>query len=426
MRNSDIFDDYAKIAMEKGLIKKASPESLQKKMEDNPRWDSLDISAIEALYGVKPETPKDMQYKRNIIEDAHPESVVVSPAYDKINGLVENVNERQDIICNMIKKVPNGNQIQRKYAEKQLVLSLVRLGNDLDNSKKDELRKLADTCLEQITSDIKKKEIRKTANPALIVGAVVAVLGAIWIQQHLDFKNDGFVKNHEKLIAELDDMIEDRTDYGVYGQNYIPSFKQLLSNLKSNLVNFKNIYDTVVPVIENIETPKTAQELLKLSQGPKTNTIKQAYERLKNIFDQLTPYLNTIDEKFNSESYKLRQIQEKGLLNKLVDYVSILHGGKGLIADDFDDVRRAYIPYKKSIDEIFEILQKAKSIEENSAGQLQKAISLQQPDFSETSTTTSETTPAAKSSTETPKVENEGDAAIEDLENQLKGFVPKD
>lgn len=155
MRSSDIFERFAKIALDKGLITKASPEELKKKLEENPRMDSLDISAIEALYGVKPDLPKDMQYKKNIVEDAHPESVVVSPSHDKINGLVENINERQNILLRIVNKSPNGHAMQRKYAEKELLLSLVRIANDLDNTGKEELRKLADVCLEQTSKQIK-------------------------------------------------------------------------------------------------------------------------------------------------------------------------------------------------------------------------------------------------------------------------------
>ena len=161
MQRSDIFDSFTKIALEKGLIKKATPEELQKKLEENPRADSLDISAIEALYGIKPNTPKDMEYKRNIIEDAHPSAVIVSPSYDKLNGLVENVNERQDILIHIINKVPNGHLTQHKYAEQDLILSLVRLGNHLDNVGKDDLRALADVCLQQTSDDLKKKDQKK-------------------------------------------------------------------------------------------------------------------------------------------------------------------------------------------------------------------------------------------------------------------------
>src|SRR5580698_958921 len=112
---SEVFDNFIKIAMEKGLVSKAEAERTEKNTK-SPRWDSLDISAIEALYGVKPNLPKDMEYEHNIMEDAHPNSVVIAPSYDKLNGLVENNNELQAILMHIIYKEPEmGSPNQGKY-----------------------------------------------------------------------------------------------------------------------------------------------------------------------------------------------------------------------------------------------------------------------------------------------------------------------
>ena len=78
-----------------------SKELKRYKNDKYPRMDSQDIDIIESLYNVKPDS--SVEYERNIIDRAHPHSVVISPAYDKINGLVENENERHDIIRNQEK-----------------------------------------------------------------------------------------------------------------------------------------------------------------------------------------------------------------------------------------------------------------------------------------------------------------------------------
>lgn len=148
MRNSEIFEAFVKIAEEKGLISKA--ESSKEKLEKNPRADSLNNKDIEKLYNVSPETNKDMSYKRNIVELAHPKKAIIGPSYDKLNGLVENVNERQDIMYNIVSRQPTGQLFNKKYAEHQLVMSLVRVANDMDNKEQEELMALADICLEQI------------------------------------------------------------------------------------------------------------------------------------------------------------------------------------------------------------------------------------------------------------------------------------
>ena len=124
MKRSEIFEEFAKIAQEKKIISNDSKKSF-KALENNPRADSLDVSAIAALYGVKPETSDDMKYKSNIMEIAHPNSLVISPANDRINGLVENNIERQNINLRIVNKNPDGLLTQRRYAQQQLALSLL-------------------------------------------------------------------------------------------------------------------------------------------------------------------------------------------------------------------------------------------------------------------------------------------------------------
>lgn len=157
---SEVFDNYAKIALQNGLIKKAEddkPKAKQPKItETNPRFDSLTVKDIANLYNVKPEKPESMQYEKNIIEDAHPERVILFRSHDKVNSLIENDQERQNIIINILRKMPNGNLVQKKYAESELALALVRTAIEMDNLKKDEFRILADACTIQLKKQADK------------------------------------------------------------------------------------------------------------------------------------------------------------------------------------------------------------------------------------------------------------------------------
>lgn len=150
---SDIFDAYAKLAIEKGIIKiaqeKESKELKKYKNDSYPRAGSDTLEIIENKYNVKPEKPKSQEYKNNIMEVAHPNKVILSPAYDKINALVENNIERQNIIINITQKPVNGQLTQHKYAQ-DLASSLVAIANDLDNKNIEPLRKLADECIEDL------------------------------------------------------------------------------------------------------------------------------------------------------------------------------------------------------------------------------------------------------------------------------------
>src|ERR1035437_8170321 len=98
MNNSDIFNNFIKIARKEGIISESDhAEHTEKDFhETNPRHDSLSIEQIGKLYNNKPDLPEDMKYKNNIMEDTHPESVIISPSHDKLNGLVENEIEGQN------------------------------------------------------------------------------------------------------------------------------------------------------------------------------------------------------------------------------------------------------------------------------------------------------------------------------------------
>ena len=389
MRRSDIFENFVKIAEDKGLLSGTTHEEAKRKLEENPRMDSLDTAAIEALYGVKPDVPEGMKYEKNIAEIAHPNAVVISPSYDKVNGLVENINERQNIIMNIVDATPDGVLRNRKYAQQELLTSLVRVANDLDNKDHDDLRVLADTCLQQM-SRIEKRAfwgMGLGASVATVVVPIALTVGAVYLQQHLPFINEGVQINYNKLIAELDDMINSNSEWGV-GHEYTQKFHDQLVSFKERLENFQNTYDSVVPVIDALEEPKDGKELLRLSQEPKTSIVLHAVKKLEQETAIFFPYLEGIERNFSNETYKLRQIKDKGFLTRFVDWTQVLHGGKGWIADDFDDVIRAISPYKKSILETIEMLKTSKSVEDHAKKQLTSALISQKAQSTETFTST--------------------------------------
>lgn len=365
MRKSEIFDNFVKIAQENKMISPEASEKAKKKLENDPRWDSLDASTIEVLYGVKPDLPKDMQYSKNIIEDAHPNSVIVAPSYDKLNGLVENLNERQNIILNIVNKPNNGYLTQHKYAEHSLLMSLLKISNEANN---EEFKKISNYCIDSICNS----KIEKKAAIMLPIAIIAASIGALWAQQQLPMADQGYEKNYQNLINELNDLLTSSADWGV-GVKYTEDFKKFVNDFKTKLQNFNTTYQRVKPIILELDRPKDANELKQLAEQPQTQTVIKAYEMLTNMFNKLKPYIEKVQENFKNESFKARQIQEKGLLIKMVDFTQILHGGKGLIADDIDDVARAIPPFLKSVEEIQNVLLKAKSIENSAKLDLMEA-----------------------------------------------------
>jgi hypothetical protein len=405
--SNEIFDNFIKIALDKGMITK---DPIKKIAKDNG---SSDISSIEVLYGTKPKLPSEMRYKRNIIEDAHPNSVIISPSYDKINGLVENNNERQDIILNILNKTPTGVLTNHKYAEKELILSLVRLGNYLDNRDAEQLRVLADVCLEQVAS----KPLKKEAQWTLPIIGISAAIGALYLQQHLPMQHQDFSKDNAQLIREIDDMLEDKSDFGISGNNYSTELIRTLNEFKNKLVEVSNEYANIVPIINQLEKPRDVKELIEVSKHPETMSIKEAVTNFKLKFSKILTFINTIESNFKNQSFKSRNTESKGVITSLIDRIQVLRGGKGLIADDFDDIVRAIESYKQSVKEVLSILNGYTNMRDKINERLEQAQS-------ELSGLSAEPATTVKSS-ETSDEETKSALGLNGLDDKMKSSTNK-
>jgi len=425
MSNSEVFDEFIKIAMEKGLVSEGEAEHTEQNTK-SPRWDSLDLSAIEALYGVKPEQSKDMDYERNIMEVAHPNSMVIAPAYDKLNGLVENEMERQNIALHIVYKEPeNGSPNQfrypvrptllyptPKYAQKDLLMSLVRVANDMDNKDKDELRVLADTCLAQMHAGFRKQAIIP-----IIVG-IVAALGAVYLWQHLDDSDQGLKENYHDLQQKLQDFQTADITLGV-GEKFDDTLKRDIMSLQSRLNEFYTAYSQAVPVIQAMEKPRDAEEVKQIAQSPELPNIQKAYATIKNEVVNLYPYLDKIESNFKNPDYKAEHTAEKGALTSLMDRIPGLHGGTySLFTDKFDAAVNAIGPFKASIKRLLQTLSGA----EDFKAKVQNDLAASEAKIeTETAAPPAETAPTGAKSMEDLDKETAG--LGEQLEG-LKSFLP--
>ena len=375
MRRSEIFDSFVKIAQEKGLISDDKPtnerveaEHTEKSFhETNPRHDSLSIEQISKLYNNKNQSPKEMEYKKNIMEIAHPDMVVLFPAHDKLNGLVENENEGQNIRIHISLKEPDGHLVQRKYAEKQLVMSLVRVANDLDNRNQEELCKLADVCLKQAAG------FKKQAFWPLAIG-VAAAIGALYAKQHLRFHSDGWEADYQKAVSEIDDLLNANSNFGV-GYTYKPDFLQTVNELKTRLANLHTEYQKVLPILDKMELPHDGKELAQLSQTADYQDGVKALAEFRGEMQNELPFINKVITDFGNQGYKQRSIQQKGFLTSVVDSAEVLHGGSGLVADDFDDVAHALQTLKVDLKNVVNCLQGAETAKTQAATELEASKS---------------------------------------------------
>lgn len=366
MKNSDIFNNFVKIATERGLLSTAKDEPKETNLK-NPRWDSRSAKDIEKMYNTKPKAPSDMEYEHDVMEIAHPKKnpLIISPAHDKINGLIESEQEGQNIRIHIVQKNNNGQLIQNRLAEKTLTLSLVRLANELDIKGNEKLCKLADICLEQLTN---KSGFQKKAFPVLIT-IIAGLFGAYYLQQHIAKGAGNIIGDAQKLDSDIQDFFNSNSNWGV-GQDYSRPFLDMLNVLRMQVRNFDQVVKETLPIIQNYQLPKTGKELATQAQSADGQQAAKALETLNAAYQEVHPFFNKVIAQFSNESYKAQQIEHKGILTDLVDQTKILHGGWGLVRDDFDDVVMDLKQYVSDTQGLFGALQKAANIKSKVAEEL--------------------------------------------------------
>lgn len=345
MKRSQIFDEYAKLAEERGLVSNAEGE----KEKSKARRGSDDISTIEALYGVKPEGNDT----KHIMEQAHPDSLVLAPSYDKLNGLVENNIERHTIMVNIVGRNPDGFSNQKKYAEASLLRELVCIANDLDNHGHDDLRLLADECIAELSGQ--KKIVKEALAPLAIAGIVAgcaAVLGGIYLVSHMDDANRGLAINCDNAIAQVDSFLTDNGS-GFFGTTFSGKVKgeflTFLKKLKSDLLIVKKAIAEYATIKSDIQMPRTTKDLKQMGAN-KGAIAQQKMNAFKAVLEDIGPEILQVIERFHDEGYKHEQYEEESALSRYTGRLGdMLYGGKGVVNDKFDKVRQALAPLAESM-----------------------------------------------------------------------------
>jgi hypothetical protein len=268
---SEVFDNYTNIALEQGLISEA---------DSNPRVGSDDLSAIELLYGVK--YNKD---EKDLMDQAHPEPVFIAPAYDILNGLVENNKERQKIIINILNTRPHAKLTNHRYAQKDLMEELIRLGFSLDNKDELDLMKLADSCAEGL---------QKVAILPLLgaIAAGLALIGAYNnfgnLSQGVPNDCDNVVEAIEKFSQEVPESSSELSELSD-GIKYVKSLYEKAMQYSSNLKSIK--HDNIIQGAIDINNSSTGQAAIKLLEKYK----KSADILAKSIVKVYVPIIQTIE-----------------------------------------------------------------------------------------------------------------------------------
>lgn len=291
MNHSDIFEEYAKIALAEGLIQDRKENHLEKKLDVKKerkftsRKDLDNFKGLydEKLYNLKPE--QEYKYKENISESAHKKTQNLIPSYGE-NGIVENLNEAHEIILEKVQKTPNATLLQFVKAENELLTELIRIADYLELNNETSLVKIADTCINQLDVKVKskKKNIKKSSydvvitkkaiGPAAVVGlglaGVAAVYGIIYAYNNISIDR-GTIQNFDAAKKELTEVLNDHESSSL--EESIRIALSRLEDLKAKFINHNN-------ATLKDKTFMTEEELDKYKE---TNEFKKALEDLKEL-----------------------------------------------------------------------------------------------------------------------------------------------
>lgn len=269
MRYQDVFNEYAKIAQEKGLITEAKEET------------RTELSSVELLYGLKPNNEK-----KDIIDEAHPETVVIAPSYDRLNGVVENGKERQKMIIDTLTQVPHSRPWHHRYAE-DLAHELIRLGYLMDNQNQEELAILADNC---------SAELRKEAVPAVVIPAGMALYS--WIAGIAAgstllglYNNFGYLS--QGIINDCENAVQALTEFSQDAKEIAPALLELSTGIayvrglslaaQDNLNNLPKASGNMVQSSIDVSNSKEGQAAQKSINSFKEASMVLA-NKIKNIY----------------------------------------------------------------------------------------------------------------------------------------------
>jgi hypothetical protein len=334
--SSEIFDEYARIALDKGLIKEAAEE------ETNPRYDSHDLSAIQMLYDVKPNGEDD-----DILDKAHPEPVVIAPSYDRFNGLVEDLKQQHDMMCYIALKPNDGKLTHHRYvkANSDLVDELTRIAFLLDKNGQEDLMCLADNCTSSL---VKSGTVLGGIGIAVLVGAA-ALAGLAYTQNYPPVQ--GVVQNSESTITEIREAIEDDPELAPELTSVISKI-EVLKDAAEKVLDIKimgdvNSDDDAAPtegdVLQNTQTGRTIKKIIKVTEGMQDGALKKI-EIYRKICKLMQKYLG--------RSVAAMRAKESKFMDDLPDWAAWGRDAfRGVIPSDYRDAYLAMESLSKAISE---------------------------------------------------------------------------
>jgi len=255
---SDVFSEYAKIALEQGLISNAEDDSPKEEKKEEKK----ELSNAEIFYGVKNKPVKEL------LEEAHPKTIVMGPAYDKFNGVVENLQQRHKVMTDIALKNPGILQTNTRYvkAQQELINETIKLGFYLDNLHHDSLMKLADSCTESLNK-VAALPAAGALGGGATVGLVAAIAGIVGLaaMQHFP-QSQGIIADLNTLIIELEEAVNDYEELGQFVTGYTANIEKAATQIE-RLNSYLDVIESKYIKGESIVDPKRKNQYFKnLSQ----------------------------------------------------------------------------------------------------------------------------------------------------------------
>ena len=307
---SDIWNEFEKMAVEQGLVVDAAEEEEKEQVFEPSkmptRYDSLSDDAIRLLYNLEPETIFD---KKDIIEVAHPESAVICRTYDAMNSIVENVNQRQDMMAYIAQKMPTGHLTQHRYvaAKQELLNSLIRAAFTLDNQEEEELMTLADSCANRVENGSLVKSSGWPLALAVAAGAAI-LIGSVYYFGWGATTAQNVYANSQMVLRALEDVSDQP-----YAEGIRSNISSLLAHvtkvysLKNEVVQIKSVNDAIGEAKQSNKAQEMSKainsyaaqlrlvgsaipgwvEKIKLARSTETGEVSDWWAKIKGIADPL-------------------------------------------------------------------------------------------------------------------------------------------
>lgn len=381
LKSSDIFEEYARIALEKGIISNAADEDKEDKSEkptSSKKEDKQELSSAEIFYGVKTKPLKEL------LDEAHPTTVVMGPSYDKFNGVVENLHQRSNVMQHAALKNPPILQTNYRYvkATQDLIDETVKLGFYLDNLNNTKLMALADACTE-VLNKTAEYSLAKLANPVAMhwgVKLVLGLLGAAAVTGVVSsnvYTSQGIKNDIENFIEELNEAYKKYPKIKSFFVDYVPKLQLVKDKIEELEIIGDEIKRKQIQALRSTNKKVQAKEYNKLAKYIVGKGIdksikrksKELSELLDNVIqykDLLFPILEGAEERYSKPTSTFEQwagkVKEQVVQSESEDVSDIL----GTITEKAEDYKQVVETNLKNIQSLTEKFKYSKEFMEDS------------------------------------------------------------